>query len=81
LTVWQLGYADPPAHGLQKHRVLPSYQQLKDVSEQLLPLAGGGVGHPAGRSGVHRAAEIDQAPFWQRAVVLQLGRGSSPQLQ
>jgi len=79
--VWQTGFANPPAHALQKHRAVPSYQQPTDVSEQLLPLAGGGVGHPAGKSGVHRAAEMDQTPFWHRALVLQLGRGSSLQLQ
>ena len=79
--VWQTGYANPPTHGLQKHRVVLSYQQPIDVSEQLLPLAGGGVGHPVGKSGTHRAAEMDQTPFRHRALALQLGRGSSPQLQ
>jgi hypothetical protein len=80
-TVWQTGNEEPPTHSLQWQAVPPEYQQASEVSAQVEAFAGGAGGHAAGRRGTHRGAVIVHIPFSQSAVVLQLGRGSSPQLQ
>jgi hypothetical protein len=81
----QTGYCVPDLHPLHQQRVPSSYQQDDWVSEHGVEFAGGGVKQEGGSRGVLQSLGLGEVtchvPLLQRAVVRQVGRGSSPQLQ
>jgi hypothetical protein len=82
--VWQMGYSEPPMHGLHRQIVPSSYQQASVGSAHSPAAACDVSGHATGSGSASEqyagGCMTDQDPPEQSAVMRHCGRRSSPQL-
>jgi hypothetical protein len=82
--VWQIGYSEPPMHGLHRQIAPLSYQQASVGSSQSPAAACDVAGHALGNGSASEqyagGCVTDHDPFEQSAAMRHAGRRSSPQL-